>query len=31
SEGGLVHVVSTKSTNGETKLFDSKFSFLYDL
>ncbi|CAF3387402.1 unnamed protein product [Rotaria sp. Silwood1] len=23
SEGGLVHVVSTKSTNGETKLFDS--------
>ncbi|CAF0722314.1 unnamed protein product [Rotaria sordida] len=23
SEGGLVHVVSTKSTNGETKLFDT--------
>ncbi|CAF5105318.1 unnamed protein product, partial [Rotaria magnacalcarata] len=23
SEGGLVHVVSTKPTNGETKLFDA--------
>ena len=29
SEGGLIHIVSSKSANGETKLFDSKFLSLF--